>query len=335
MSWSLSAERALPRWVPTTPPRWWRSALRRTAIVAGQLFVLLVVVFVLSLLLPGDAADVQSNDMLGASQQQAARELMGLDVSPVRRFLDWLAHALTGDLGTSYAGGERVTTLIAEPFLVTGAMAALTLVVLVPVAGAVGFAAGLRPGSRRDRLITTASIGLDSIPDFVLAVLLVTYVAVRLQLFPATFLGVDTDTVLSRPEYLVLPLLVMVVRVGAPLVRLVRAGVIDVCAQPYIEQARRLGAGRISVLLRHIAPNALGPAIQELGRTGDGLLSGVLIVEAVFVMPGIASELIGAIGNRDDPVILAIVAVTGVCAIAINLVIDLIGRRLTPRAEGR
>ena len=168
-----------------------------------------------------------------------------------------------------------------------------------------------------------------------LAVLLVTYVAVRLQLFPATFLGVDTDTVLGRPEYLVLPLLVMVVRVGAPLVRLVRAGVIDVCAQPYIEQARRLGAGRISVLLRHIAPNALGPPIQELGRTGDGLLSGVLIVEAVFVMPGIASELIGAIGNRDDPVILAIVAVTGVCAIAINLVIDLIGRRLTPRAEGR
>ncbi|MEU6558672.1 ABC transporter permease [Nocardia nova] len=302
-------------------------------IIAGQLIVLLVVVFVLSLLLPGDAADVQNNDVLGAEQRAAARHLLGLDASPVRRFLDWLGHALTGDLGTSYASGQRVASVIAQPFLVTGLMAVLTLILLVPTATAAGFAAGLRPGTWADRLITSISVGLDSIPDFVLAVLLVTWVAVRLNLFPATFLGTDSHTVLTRPEYLVLPLIVMVVRVAAPLVRLVRAGVVEVCDRPYIEQARRLGVGRMSLLLRHIAPNALGPAIQELGRTGDGLLSGVLIVEAVFVMPGIASELISAIGNRDDPVILAVVAITGVCAIVINLVIDLIGERLAPRAE--
>lgn len=311
-----------------------RTVARRLVIAAGQLFVLLVAVFVLSLLLPGDAADVQNNDLLGADQRAAARRLLGLDVSPVQRFFDWLGHVSTGDFGVSYAGGEAVTSVIAEPFLVTAAMAALTLIALVPLATAAGFAAGLRPGSRRDRWITSVSIGFDSIPDFVLAVLLVTYVAVRMDLFPATFLGVDAGTVFGRPEYLVLPLLVMVVRVGAPLVRLVRAGVVDVCARPYIDQARRAGVGRLSLLVRHIAPNALGPAMQELGRTGDGLLSGVLIVEAVFVMPGIASALIDAIGNRDDPVIMAIVAITGVAAIVINLVIDLVGRRMTPRPEG-
>lgn len=307
--------------------------LRRLVIIAGQLVVLLVVVFVLSLLLPGDAADVQNNDVLGAGQREAARHLLGLDVSPVRRFLDWSGHALTGDLGTSYASGESVASVIAEPFLVTGLMAVLALVLLLPVATAAGFAAGLRPGSWIDRLITSISVGIDSVPDFVLAILLVTFVAVRLELLPATFLGTDTHTVFTRPEYLVLPLIVMVVRVAAPLVRLVRAGVVEVRDRPYVEQARRLGVGPTSLLLRHIAPNALGPAIQELGRTGDGLLSGVLIVEAVFVLPGIASALINAIGNRDDPVILAIVAITGLCAIVINLVIDLIGGRLAPRAE--
>ncbi|MBY8857081.1 ABC transporter permease [Nocardia sp. CA2R105] len=310
-----------------------RFVLRRAAIGAGQVVVLLVLVFVLSLLLPGDAADVRSNDILGADQRAAARHLLGLDVAPAQRFAHWLGHAATGDFGVSYASGQEVGSLIAEPFLMTGLVAVLALALLVPVAVTAGFAAGLRPGSVRDRVITSVSIALDSIPDFVLAVLLVTYVAVDLRLLPATFLGTDPQTVLTRPEYLVLPLIVMVARVAAPLVRLVRSGVVDVMDQPYVQQARRLGVGRGSLLVRHVAPNALGPALQELGRTGDGLLSGVLIVEAVFVMPGVASQLIGAIGNRDDPVILAIVLITGVLAIVVNLGIDLLGGRMVPRSR--
>ncbi|MFF2392632.1 ABC transporter permease [Nocardia sp. NPDC058114] len=312
-----------------------RFLLRRSVIGIGQLGVLLVLVFVLSLLLPGDAADVQSNDVLGEQQRAAARHLLGLDVAPVQRFLDWLAGAVVGDFGVSYANGHPVGDVIADPFLTTALMAALALALLVPVAVTAGFAAGSAPGSWCDRIVSAVSIGLDSIPDFVLAVLLVSYIALDLDLLPATFLGTDLDTLLDRPEYLVLPLIVMVARVAAPLVRLVRAGVIDVMDQPYIAAARRLGVGRISLLTRHVAPNALAPAMQELGRTGDGLLSGVLIVEAVFVVPGIASALIGAIGNRDDPVILAIVAITGVVAIAINTVIDIAGQRMVPgSAEG-
>lgn len=307
-----------------------RFLVRRGLIGVGQLGVLLVLVFVLSLLLPGDAADVQNNDILGEEQRAAARHLLGLDVAPIQRFLDWLAGAVVGDFGISYVNGHPVGEVIAEPFRTTALMAVLTLALLVPVAVTAGFAAGSAPGSWADRIISTISIALDSIPDFVLAVLLVSYVAIDLDLLPATFLGTDLDTLLDRPEYLVLPLIVMVARVAAPLARLVRAGVIDVMDQPYITQARRLGVGRMSLLARHIAPNALAPAMQELGRTGDGLLSGVLIVEAVFVVPGIATTLIDAIGNRDDPVILAIVAITGVVAIAINTVIDIAGQRMVP-----
>ncbi|MFC9872551.1 ABC transporter permease [Nocardia salmonicida] len=312
-----------------------RFLVRRAVIGVGQLGVLLVLVFGLSLLLPGDAADVQSNDVLGEEQRAAARHLLGLDVAPVQRFLDWLGGAVVGDFGVSYANGHPVGEVIADPFLTTALMAVLASALLVPLAVTAGFAAGSAPGSWCDRIVSAISIGFDSVPDFVLAVLLVSYVAIDLDLLPATFLGTDLDTLLDRPEYLVLPLIVMVARVAAPLVRLVRAGVIDVMDQPYIAQARRLGVGRMSLLARHVAPNALAPAMQELGRTGDGLLSGVLIVEAVFVVPGVASALIGAIGNRDAPVILAIVAITGVVAIAVNTLIDIAGQRMVPvSAEG-
>lgn len=311
-----------------------RFVLRRVGIGVGQLLILLILVFALSLL-PGAAADVQNDTVLGAQQRAAARELLGPEGPPAQRFFDWLAHAATGDFGISYANGAPVADLIIEPFSVTALLAVLSLLLLVPLAVALGFAAGLRPGSRRDRVITTVCVGLDSVPDFVLAILLVTYVSLELPLLPATFLGTEPGTILHRPEYLVLPLVVMVVRVAVPLARLVRAGVVDVLDRPYITQARRLGVGRGSLLMRHIAPNALAPAVQELGRTGGGLLSGVLIVEAVFVMPGIAAQLIGAIGNRDDPVILAIVLITGTAAIVINIVVDLAGQRLVPRsAEG-
>lgn len=297
---------------------------------AGQIVFLLAVVFGLSLLMPGDAADVQSSDLTSVAQRDETRKVLGLDVAPLERFLRWLGNVLNGDLGTSYATGQPVGSIIAEPFLVSGVLALLTTILLVPIGFGSGFAAGLWPGSFLDRMITTVSIVLDSIPDFVLAVLLVAHVAIELRLFPATFVGVDLQVALTHPAHLVLPLTVLVARVAAPLVRLVRAGVIDAMAAPYVVQARRHGVPLRSLLLRHVAPNALAPAMQELGRTGDGLVSGVLIVEAIFVLPGVATTLLDAIGNRDQPVILAVLLFAGVAAIVINSIIDLVGAHMVP-----
>ncbi|MBU9762620.1 ABC transporter permease [Mycobacterium sp. TNTM28] len=317
--------------------RWpgiWRFTVRRLLIGLGQVAILLGLIFALSLLMPGDAADVQSTDLTTDAQRDRTRAALGLDVAPVQRFLGWAGRALTGDLGTSYARGEPVSSVIAEPLLVSTVLAILTTLLLIPVGFGAGFAAGLRPGSMRDRIITTVSIGLDSIPDFVLAVVLIAYLAIGWRLFPATFVGVDAAKMMLHPTHLVLPLTVMVARVGAPLVRLVRAGVIDTMTAPYIVQARRHGVPRRSLLLRHVAPNALAPAMQDLGRTGDSLLSGVLVVEAIFVMPGVATTLLDAIGNRDQPVILAVLLITGLAAIAVNGLIDLAGARMVPSRAG-
>jgi peptide/nickel transport system permease protein len=307
-----------------------RFAARRALIGVLQMVFLLALVFGLSVLMPGDAADVQSSDLTSIAQREETREVLGLDVAPLQRFMQWFGRVLTGDLGTSYSTGEPVGSVIAEPFLVSGVLALLTTILLVPVGFGAGFLAGLYPGSLLDRVISTISVVLDSIPDFVLAVLLVAYVAIELRLFPATFVGVDLHVALTQPAHLALPLMVLVARVAAPLVRLVRAGVIDAMAAPYIAQARRHGVSGWSLQLRHVAPNALAPAMQELGRTGDGLVSGVLIVEAIFVLPGVATTLLDAIGNRDQPVILAVLLFTGLAAIVINSVIDLVGTRMVP-----
>ncbi|WP_245555687.1 ABC transporter permease [Gordonia soli] len=295
-----------------------------------QVGILLALVFVLSLWLPGDAADVQGGDFSSAAQRAESRRILGLDVAPLQRFLEWCGHALTGDLGISFTQGRPVWEVIEQPLVSSAVLALMTTLLLIPIAGVAGFVAGLKPDSWWDRAITTVAIVADSVPDYVLALVLIAYLAVEAGWFPATFAGMDPSDVMAQPAVLVLPLLVMVCRVAAPLVRLIRAGVIDEMTKPYVIQARRLGVPRWSLLTRHVAPNALGPAMQDLGRTGDSLLSGVLIVEAVFVVPGVATTLMDGIGNRDQPVVLAIVLITGLVAIVVNAGIDVAGRRMVP-----
>lgn len=309
-----------------------RYIVRRVLLGIGQVALLLMLLFVLVILLPGDAADVQATDQATTEQIIRSRKALGLDLPPEERFGKWVSGLLHADLGSSLATGQPVSGVIGGPFAVTALLAGITTLLLIPLALGAGFTAGLHPGSLRDRTITTVSIVMDSVPDFVVALLLVAWLALSWQLLPATFLGVDLAGMVADPRYFLLPVTVMLLRVGAPLVRLVRAGVVTVMDEPYVRQARRLGLPRRTVLLRHVAPNALAPAMQELGRTSDGLLSGVLIVEAVFVVPGVASTLITAINNRDEPVVLAVVLVTGSLAIAVNVVIDVIGRRMVPRS---
>lgn len=312
-----------------------RYILQRLLIGVVQVAILLVLLFLLVVLLPGDAADVQANDVLGAEQIEAQREALGLSRDPYVRFAEWLVGVFHGDLGLSMANRQPVAGIIARPFLVTSVLAFFAILLLTPLATLAGFACGLRPGTVADRIITTVSIVADSIPDFVLALFLVAWLSLSWGVFPATLMGVDVGMMLASPQYMALPLMVMVSRVSAPLIRQVRAGVVNVMAEPYVIQAQRLGVPRGRLLLRHVAPNALAPAMQELGRTSDGLLSGVLIVEAIFVVPGVASTLINAISTRDEPVVLAVMLMTGTLAIMINIAIDVVGRLMVPRPLGQ
>ncbi|MGA5098389.1 ABC transporter permease [Streptomyces lavendulocolor] len=308
-------------------------ALQRLALGGVQLALLTVLVFALTSLLPGDAADVRNDEDATPEQVAALREQLGLDRPALERFTDWAGGVLTGDLGTSLVSGGPVLDVLAGSAGITLLLAAVTLAVVVPLAVLLGIASGLREGGRLDRAVTSVTLALNAVPDFVLALLLVAGLSLRLGWLPATWVGVGAADLIARPALLVLPVGVVAARMICLLSRQVRAGMVTVLKAGYVTQARRLGVPRRTLLLRHVLPNAAVPGIQELARVGDNLVGGVLIVEAVFAIPGVATALVDAVEARDVPTVQGLALVVAAAALLFSLAADLVSHRLVPRTE--
>ncbi|MFK4087009.1 ABC transporter permease [Kribbella sp. NPDC020789] len=305
-------------------------AAGRAALAVLQLVVLSVLVFVLTSLLPGDAADLRFTETLSPDQVARLREQLGLDQPAPERFLQWFGHVLTGDLGTSLISGGPVSSIVRDSVGATLVLTLATLAVVVPLAVALGIVMGTRENGRLDRAITSVTLALSAIPDFVIAVVLVAVFALKLGWLPATWVG---GSLLTSPVLLVLPVTVLLGRTVCLLSRQVRAGTITALNAEYVVQARRLGIPRRRLLLRHVLPNAAVPGVQELARTGDTLLGGVLVVEAIFAIPGFATALVDGVETRDVPTVQGLTLVLAVAALFINLGADLVCNRLVPRTE--
>lgn len=305
-------------------------AAQRAALAVVQLAVLSVLVFVLTALLPGDAAEMRFTETLTPSQVDQLRAQLGLDQPAVERFTHWFGNVLTGDLGTSLISGGPVIDIVKNSVGATLVLTLATLAVVVPLAVALGIVMGTRENGRIDRAITSITLALSAIPDFVIAVLLVAVFSLKLGWLPATWIGGD---LLASPVLLVLPVAVLFGRTVCLLSRQVRAGTITALHAEYVVQARRLGVPRRRLLLRHVLPNAAVPGVQELARTGDTLLGGVLVVEAIFAIPGFATALVEGVETRDVPVVQGLTLVLAVAALVINLGADLVCNRLVPRTE--
>ncbi|UGY92308.1 ABC transporter permease [Streptomyces gobiensis] len=307
--------------------------LQRLALGVVQLALLAVLVFALTSLLPGDAAAVRYDGDATEEQVAALREQLQLDRPALERFAQWAGGVLTGDLGTSLVSGGPVAGVLAESAGATLVLAAVTIAVVVPLAMLLGIASGLHEGGRLDRAVTSVTLALNAIPDFVLALLLIAGLSLRLGWLPATWVGVGGGDLLGQPALLVLPVTVVAARMVCLLSRQIRAGMVTVLETGYVTQARRLGVPRRTVLLRHVLPNAAVPGIQELARVGDNLIGGVLIVEAVFAIPGVATALVRAVEARDVPTVQGLTLVLAVAALLFSLAADLVCHRLVPRTE--
>ncbi|WP_069811341.1 ABC transporter permease [Streptomyces sp. TP-A0874] len=310
-----------------------RYALRRLALTAAQLGLLAVLVFLLTSLLPGDAAEVAFNEYVTPEQVAALRDQLGLDRPLAERFADWAGALLTGNLGTSLVSRGPVADVVSGSIGATAVLAAATIAIVVPLAMVLGLVMGVKEGSRTDRAISTVTLALNSVPDFVLALTLVAVFSLRLGWLPATWVGVDGGDLFDRPAVFVLPILVLLARTVCLLSRQIRAGTVSTLHAGYTVQARRLGVPRRALLLRHVLPNAAVPGVQELARTGDQLLGGVLVTEAVFAIPGVATALVSAVQNRDIPTIQALTLLLAAVAMLVNLAADLVCSRLAPRTE--
>jgi peptide/nickel transport system permease protein len=305
-------------------------AVQRAGLAILQLTVLSVLVFALTSLLPGDAADLRFDERLTPDQVAALRTELGLDRPASERFVHWLGGVVTGDLGTSLISGGPVAGIVRNSIGATLVLTLATLAVVVPLAVALGIVMGTRENGRIDRTITSITLALSAIPDFVIAVVLVAVFALKLGWLPATWIGADLR---ATPALLVLPIGVLLGRTICLLSRQVRAGTVSALNAEYVAQARRLGVPRRQVLLRHVLPNAAVPGVQELARTGDTLLGGVLVVEAIFAIPGFATALVDGVETRDVPTVQGLTLVLAAAALLINLGADLVCNRLVPRTE--
>lgn len=290
-----------------------------------------LLVFALTEALPGDAAVALAGDQPDPARIAALREAMHLDRPAYERLTDWVTGLLHGDLGTSLTSGRPVGQYISDGFGPTLLLATLTAALLVPTGFGLGVLAARHEGRLADRLISSVTLAVYAVPEFALGILLVTVFALQLRWLPPTAVGYGTD-LLGHPAALVLPVFVLLARPVCSLSRLVRAGMIDALASPYVAQARRYGVSGTRIRYTHALPGALAPAAQQLARTVDWLLCGVIVVEALYVIPGLGTVLLNAVAERDVPVVQGLAVVFGMLTVVLNLGADLVAHRLAPRA---
>lgn len=303
---------------------------RRLLLGGAQTAGVVLLVFAATEALPGDAAVALAGDQPDPARIEAVRTAMHLDRPAHERLLDWSAGLLHGDLGVSLTSGRPVAAALGDAVGPTLMLAVPTVLLLVPAAIGLGVLAARHEGRAADRAVSAVLLGLYAVPEFALGVLLVTVLSLRLGWLPPTAVGYGTD-LLAHPAALVLPVLVLLARPVCSLARLVRAGMIDALASPYVAQARRCGLSPARVRYAHALPNAITPAAQQLARTIDWLLCGVVVVEALYVIPGLGTLLMNAVAERDLPMVQGLAVLFGAAAVLLNIGADLLTHRLAPR----
>jgi peptide/nickel transport system permease protein len=316
-----------------------RALLRRLVLSVLVVWLVTVLVFVSTEVLPGDALQVsltadEASQMSEADFARRRAEL-GLDRPAAVRYASWLAAAMRGDFGTTIIGRENVASVIGYPLRNSLLLGLATALVAIPVALAIGIAAAYWRGRWPDLVASTAAILGYSIPEFASGNLLVLCFAIWLPVFPAMITAFTRDAPSALIAVAFLPILTVVIGSIAHLVRLVRAGFIEALNSDYVERARLAGAGEASLVLRHALPASVIPALNSAALYVAGLLSGIIVVEKVFAYPGLGLVLITAVEKREVAVVQAISLVAAVIVVSMNFAADLAVLALDPRARRR
>lgn len=305
--------------------------VRRLAAGVVLLLVVSILVFAATNVLPGDAASAVLGRQATPESLAALREELGLNRSLVEQYLDWIGGVFTGDLGQSLAAQRPVTDVIGDRVLNSLALALLTMVVLVPLSLLLGVLAGIRAGRPADHVISSVSLGIIAVPEFVIGSVLVLVFAVSWKLLPAVSLLPPDTSPFADLTLLVLPAATLVLGGLAYMVRIVRAGVAESMRSDYVEMARLNGTPERRVVVKHAFRNSLAPTVQALALTLQWLVGGVLIVETLFSYPGMGKTLVDAIFQRDLPVVQALGLLIAALYIVINIIADLVVVLLVPR----
>ncbi|MEU2297577.1 ABC transporter permease [Streptomyces antibioticus] len=306
--------------------------LRRAALLVVSLLAASVLVFLALRLLPGDVAQTIGGIKATPAQVAAVRHDLGLDRPLAAQYGDWIGGVVTGDFGRSVLDGTSVSGQLAEKFAVTGPLAAGAVVLALAFAVPLGVLAAVRRDSRLGSAVNTVGQLGIALPTLWTGLLLVVVFAVQVPWLPAQGFPVDGWAEPGQAlRSLVLPWLTLALAEGAVLLRFVRSAVLDVLHQDWLRTARAKGRTRTGALLRHGLRNAAVPVVSVLGLQIAALVAGAVVVEQVFVLPGVGQMLITDVGNRDlDKVQGEILLLTG-AVLVVGFLVDLAHRLIDPR----
>ena len=314
------------------------SLVRRLALSLLVVWLVTLLVFVSTEVLPGDALQVSltADEAAQMTEDDLARRRaeLGLDRPAATRYFAWLAAAVRGDFGKTIMGDADVTQVIAYPLRNSLLLGGITALVAIPVALAIGIAAAFWRGRTPDVAASTGAMLGYSVPEFASGNFLILCFAIWIPLFPAMVTAFTNDPPLALLGAAVLPVLTVVIGSIAHLVRLVRAGFIESLNSDYVERARLAGASEWRVVLRHALPASVIPALNSAALYIAGLLSGIIVVEKVFAYPGLGLVLIQAVEKREVAVVQAISLAAAVIVIGMNLLADFAVMAVDPRARG-
>jgi peptide/nickel transport system permease protein len=305
--------------------------LKRLLIGFVTLWVVTVIIFAAIELLPGDIA----TEMLGQAANEetiaAFKERFNLNGSIFERYTSWLGGALQGDFGVSLANQRPISELLGERTANTFFLAGYAASIAIPIAVISGMLAALYNGSVFDRILSTTTLAAISLPEFFIAYILILVFSVGLGWFPS-LANVDADTELGERLYKTfLPAMTLTLIVLAYMMRMTRAAILNLLALPYIEMARLKGVKPWRIIAVHALPNALAPIINVIALNLAFLIVGVVLVEVVFVYPGLGQVLVDAVSNRDVTVVQAACLIFAATYILLNLIADILSIIANPR----
>lgn len=308
-----------------------RLILNRILVGVLTLWLVTLLVFGGTELLPGDVAQAILGQSATPETTAAIRAQLGLDRPMAVRYFEWLAGFVTGDLGVSLANGAQISDLILERLRNTLILAGMTAVVVVPLAIGLGLFAATYPESLVDRAISVGSVFLVAIPEFLVGTILVLFFAVNLRWLPSIAYVTEFRSFGHLLETLTLPVLTLSAALTAQMSRMTRSVIVNILGSAYVEMAILKGVRRRRIITRHALSNAIGPIANVVALNLAFLVSGVVIVETIFAYPGLAKLIVDGVSSRDFPVVQSCAMVFSTFYIVLILLADVIAIASNPR----
>ncbi len=305
--------------------------LKRWGASLITIFFISVIIFVGVELLPGDVAETVLGQSATPETVAAFRKELKLDLPPHIRYGVWLNDFVHGDFGNSLANGRPVSELIGWRLSNTLFLALTTAMIAIPLAIILGMLAAFYRNTFFDKLISITTLSFISFPEFFIAYILISFLSVKFNLFPSLAI-IDKNMGFGAKLYaILLPSLTLTCVVTAHMMRQTRAAIINVLASAYIEMAQIKGIKRLRIIYHHAFPNSLSPVINVVAVNLAYLVVGVVIVEVVFVYPGLGQLLVDSVAKRDLPVVQASGLLFSIAYIFLNLAADILSMLSNPK----